>query len=121
MKISYRIGVMPGPWPESATMPGALWDLIDLCERTEIDSLWPQDWHSSFPRALSIDGETAYLATFFGYEKVRVSDGFILEQVSLGNQPYQMLMLPSGNTLIVITGLPGSNKGEWCLMVIDLR
>ena len=40
MKISYRIGVMPGPWPEQAEMPGALWDLIDLCERTEIDSLW---------------------------------------------------------------------------------
>lgn len=40
MKISYRIGVMPGPWPEQAIMPGALWDLIDLCERTEIDSLW---------------------------------------------------------------------------------
>lgn len=40
MKISYRIGVMPGPWPDNAIMPGALWDLIDLCERTEIDSLW---------------------------------------------------------------------------------
>ena len=40
MKISYRVGVMPGPWPEGAEMPGALWDLIDLCERTEIDSLW---------------------------------------------------------------------------------
>jgi probable F420-dependent oxidoreductase len=40
MKISYRIGVMPGPWPEQAELPGALWDLIDLCERTEIDSLW---------------------------------------------------------------------------------
>ena len=40
MRISYRIGVMPGPWPERAEMPGALWELIDLCERTEIDSLW---------------------------------------------------------------------------------
>jgi probable F420-dependent oxidoreductase len=40
VKISYRVGVMPGPWPEQAEMPGFLWDLIDLCERTEIDSLW---------------------------------------------------------------------------------
>jgi probable F420-dependent oxidoreductase len=40
MKISYRVGVMPGPWPEGAEMPGFLWDLIDLCERSEIDSLW---------------------------------------------------------------------------------
>src|SRR3954452_10303397 len=47
MKISYRIGVMPGPWPEQATMPGALWDLIDLCERTEIDSLWLSERLSS--------------------------------------------------------------------------
>lgn len=47
MKISYRIGVMPGPWPEGATMPAALWDLIDLCERTEIDSLWLSERLSS--------------------------------------------------------------------------
>ncbi|MGE3909553.1 MAG: LLM class flavin-dependent oxidoreductase, partial [Chloroflexota bacterium] len=40
MKISYRVGVMPGPWPDGAEMPGFLWELIDLCERTEIDSLW---------------------------------------------------------------------------------
>src|SRR3954468_2834488 len=47
MKISYRIGVMPGPWPDRATMPGALWDLVDLCERTEIDSLWLSERLSS--------------------------------------------------------------------------
>ncbi|MGE3272998.1 MAG: LLM class flavin-dependent oxidoreductase [Chloroflexota bacterium] len=40
MKISYRVGVMPGPWPDGAEMPDFLWELIDLCERTEIDSLW---------------------------------------------------------------------------------
>lgn len=40
MKISYRIGVMPGPWPDDALLPDFLWELIDLCERTEIDSLW---------------------------------------------------------------------------------
>jgi probable F420-dependent oxidoreductase len=47
MKISYRIGVMPGAWPDQATMPGALWDLVDLCERTEIDSLWLSERLSS--------------------------------------------------------------------------
>ena len=40
MRISYRIGVMPGPWPEQAETRDCLWALIDLCERTEIDSLW---------------------------------------------------------------------------------
>jgi probable F420-dependent oxidoreductase len=40
VKISYRVGVMPGPWPDDAVLPGFLWELIDLCERSEIDSLW---------------------------------------------------------------------------------
>ena len=34
MKISYRVGVMPGPWPERADTRDFLWALIDLCERT---------------------------------------------------------------------------------------
>ena len=40
MKISYRIGVMPGPWPDDADTRGFLWKLVDLCERSPIDSLW---------------------------------------------------------------------------------
>lgn len=47
MKISYRVGVMPGPWPERAPMPDFLWQLVDLCERTEIDSLWLSERLSS--------------------------------------------------------------------------
>jgi probable F420-dependent oxidoreductase len=37
-----RIGVMPGPWPGGA---GAefLWRLVDVCERSAIDSLWLSD------------------------------------------------------------------------------
>jgi len=49
MQIKYRIGIMPGPWP--AGSPGAgvdvFWRLIDLCERTEIDSIWFSDRLSS--------------------------------------------------------------------------
>jgi probable F420-dependent oxidoreductase len=37
--IKYRIGVMPGPWAGQCP-PAAFWRLVDLCERTEIDSLW---------------------------------------------------------------------------------
>jgi probable F420-dependent oxidoreductase len=40
MKISYRIGVMPGPWPEEGDHRAFLWRLVDLCERSAIDSLW---------------------------------------------------------------------------------
>jgi len=46
---------MPGPWPEQAIMPGALWDLIDLCERTEIDSLWFSERLSS-PTPIPVSG-----------------------------------------------------------------
>jgi probable F420-dependent oxidoreductase len=37
--IKYRIGVMPGPWP-AAGGPEYLWRFVDICESTEIDSVW---------------------------------------------------------------------------------
>jgi probable F420-dependent oxidoreductase len=40
MKIKYRIGVMPGPWPAANDGPEFLWRFVDLCERTGIDSVW---------------------------------------------------------------------------------
>ena len=40
MRIKYRVGVMPGPWPAGADGAEFLWRLIDLCEGSEIDSLW---------------------------------------------------------------------------------
>ena len=40
MRIKYRIGVMPGPWPAGPDGPDFLWKLVALCEHTEIDSLW---------------------------------------------------------------------------------
>jgi probable F420-dependent oxidoreductase len=38
--IKYRVGVMPGPWPADADGPDLFWRLVDLCETTDIDSLW---------------------------------------------------------------------------------
>jgi probable F420-dependent oxidoreductase len=40
MRVKYRIGVMPGPWPAGPDGAQFLWKLVDLCEGTEIDSLW---------------------------------------------------------------------------------
>ena len=40
MQIKYRIGIMPGPWPAAPDGADLFWKLIDLCERTEIDSVW---------------------------------------------------------------------------------
>ena len=45
--IKYRIGVMPGPWPAGPEGPELFWKLVDVCERTEIDSLWFSDRLSS--------------------------------------------------------------------------
>src|SRR5438874_6916482 len=49
MQIKYRIGIMPGPWPAGSPGEGVdfFWRLIDLCERTEIDSVWFSDRLSS--------------------------------------------------------------------------
>ena len=45
--VKYRIGVMPGPWPAGPEGPELIWKLVDLCERTEVDSLWFSDRLSS--------------------------------------------------------------------------
>ena len=40
MRIKYRIGVMPGPWPLGPAGRDLFWRLVELCEKSEIDSLW---------------------------------------------------------------------------------
>lgn len=47
MKIKYRIGIMPGPWPAGREGADFLWALTDLCERVDIDSIWLSDRLSS--------------------------------------------------------------------------
>src|SRR5882724_3960754 len=40
MRIKYRVGVMPGPWPAGDAGRDFFWRFVDLCEKSEIDSLW---------------------------------------------------------------------------------
>jgi len=40
MRIKYRVGVMPGPWPARPAGRDLLWRFIDLCETSGIDSVW---------------------------------------------------------------------------------
>src|SRR5438309_685010 len=47
MQVKFRIGVMPGPWPAGPEGADLVWKLVDLCERTEIDSIWFSDRLSS--------------------------------------------------------------------------
>ena len=47
MLIKYRIGVMPGPWVAGPAGRELFWRFVDLCERTDIDSVWFSDRLSS--------------------------------------------------------------------------
>lgn len=47
MRIKYRVGTMPGPWPTGPGGADQLWRLVDLCETSGIDSLWFSDRLSS--------------------------------------------------------------------------
>ncbi|HXG03307.1 MAG TPA: TIGR03619 family F420-dependent LLM class oxidoreductase, partial [Candidatus Binatia bacterium] len=47
MRVRYRVGVMPGPWSSGPDGVDLFWRLVDLCERTDIDSLWFPDRLSS--------------------------------------------------------------------------
>ena len=40
MQIKYRVGVMPGVWPAGPDGRDVLWKIVDVCEQTEIDSIW---------------------------------------------------------------------------------
>ena len=40
MKLKFRIGVMPGPWPSGPDGAAFLWRFIEQCEESDIDSVW---------------------------------------------------------------------------------
>jgi hypothetical protein len=70
-----------------------------------------QDWNGAI--ALSPDGQYVYLATLYGYEKVRLSDGLVLEQVRLRELPHYLFAVADGTKLIAV--------GASSMMVVDLR
>lgn len=88
-----------------------------------VASVSTRDWNENYQlaAALSADGTAVYTATFYGYQKVRLSDGYVLEQVRLEMIPFRLASLADGSRLIAVGGLPGSNKGDWAVMIIDLR
>jgi len=47
MRLKYRVGTLPGPWPTGPGGVDQLWRLVDLCETSGIDSLWFSDRLSS--------------------------------------------------------------------------
>ena len=99
----------------SADGTGAEFLLANSVYRNDLSlaaQLSPSDF-SYGPTALSSDGTTAYLGTTFGYDKVRVSDGAVLERVVLPATPNRFLLLPDSQTLIAV--------GGGAVMAVDLR
>src|SRR3989442_6867595 len=43
MRLKYRVGTMPGPWPVGSGGVDQLGRLVDLCETSAVDSLWFSD------------------------------------------------------------------------------
>ena len=70
---------------------------------------WPPPGAST----LSADGQAAYLATAYGYDKVRVSDGALLEQVKLPAKAQVLIATSDGTRLLAV--------GESSTMVVDIR
>ena len=71
-----------------------------------------QDWDTG-PMALSPDGQTVYLSTLYGYQKLRLSDGAVLEQVRLPERPWYLFVVADGTKLIAVS--------ESAVRAIDLR
>jgi hypothetical protein len=83
-----------------------------------------RDWKEDYGLVaeLSPDATVVYTGTFYGLQKVRAADGFILEQYNFGYSPPLLLYaLPDGSRLIAIGHLPGTITGEWGVRIIDLR
>lgn len=113
------------PWQFSAS-PSGRFMLGDAVFDAALDSVavvTSRDWYPGVQRsaALSADGTAAYLATWYGYEKRRLSDGALLEQVKLGAGSNFLVAAPDGNKLIVLGALPGTTSGEFALRIVDLR
>ena len=103
------------PSPSGRFMLG---DVVYDAALNVVDTVATMDWQDG-EGALSPDGQAVYLATHYGYEKVRLSDGALLEQVKLGTKPQVLIASPDGKWLLAVGMRPGG--GELAVMFIDVR
>jgi DNA-binding beta-propeller fold protein YncE len=73
-----------------------------------------------FSTVISPDGGVAYFQTDYGYLKVHLPDGAVLEQVRL-LATGAVSVLPDGNTLVARTDQPGFSSPTNRLFIVDLR
>lgn len=81
---------------------------------------WKEDSFFTPKAALSPDGNSVYLATYYGIAKFNLTGQFPVEQVKLDMLPQFLIATPDGRRLIAVGGLPGSNMGEQAVKIIDL-
>jgi len=68
------------------------------------------------PGTIAPDGSAAYYPTLYGYEKVRLPDGVVLERVRIPPNDARLTVLPDGLRL-VLSGAGGFTR----VTVVDLR
>ena len=68
------------------------------------------------PGTIAPDGSAAYYPTLYGYEKVRLPDGVVLERVRIPPNDARLTVLPDGLRL-VLSGAAGFTR----VTVVDLR
>jgi hypothetical protein len=71
------------------------------------------------PTAISPDGSTAYMATDFGYLKVSLPDGAVLERVLLRDTPTALRVFPDGDLLVAV--MRNADSGARHLSLVKLQ
>jgi len=82
---------------------------------------WKEDFFFAPEAALTPNGNAVWLATHYGIAKFNLTGVFPVEQINLGMLPQFLIATPDGNRLIAVGALPGTNRGEQAVKIIDLR
>ena len=70
---------------------------------------------------LSPDGAWAYLATYNGYLRIRVSDGAVMERIRTPVRAEKGAISADGKTLILVSGTPTFFQASDRLLMIDVQ
>jgi hypothetical protein len=68
------------------------------------------------PGVIAPDGSAAYYPTFYGYQKIRLPDGAVLERVRIRPTGARLTVLPDGRRLVI-----SGDQGFARITVVDLR
>jgi hypothetical protein len=82
---------------------------------------WKEDTSWMPAAALSQDGLSVWLGTYYGIARFNLNSTFPSKQIRLDTWTRFLLATPDGNTLIAVGGLPFSTRGEQGVTFIDIR